>query len=342
MLGRLQVVKQSGDAQPGSQEGLRKSAQPLTFTLGVLKSMRYELTTLEEYSDEALVAELHRVTELLNGERLTRSRFDSLARVHSSTLHNRFGSWAAALDKAGISESIAPRFRVLARDDVLIALRQFAAENPGTSVTEKEIAARLGMHRGAIIRRFGKWETLLAEVGLDPVPLGRRYTDEECFENTLTLWTHYGRQPSFGELKCPPSVVGPKAYIRRWGGWRAALTAFVKRINESPELQDQPVQSAPSPAFQNDTPQYAEPVPRSISLALRYRVLARDKFRCVICGASPAKDGTVELHVDHIFPWSRGGQNTEENLRTLCFKCNLGKGDKVENAQPASQEGLRE
>jgi hypothetical protein len=307
--------------------------------------MKFELTTLAEYSDETLLAELRRVVDSLQGQRLTRERFDSLGRVHSSTLHNRFGSWAAALDKAGISESVAPRFRVLNREAVLETLREFAAENPGKSATEKEIAARLGMHRGAITRRFGKWETILAEVGLDPVPLGRRYTDEECFENILTLWTHYGRQPNFGELKCPPSVVGPKAYIRRWGGWRAALTAFVKSINESTELQAQPVQLVqpePSPVFQKDTPQYAEPVPRSISLALRYRVLVRDKFRCVICGASPAKDGTVELHVDHIFPWSRGGQNTEENLRTLCFKCNLGKGDKVENAQPGSQEGLRE
>ena len=304
--------------------------------------MEFELTTLDEYSDESLLAELRRVANSLQGQRLTRERFDSLGRVHSSTLHKRFGSWAAALDKAGISELVAPRFRVLSRDAVLETLREFAAENPGKSATEKEIAARLGMHRGAIARRFGKWETILAEVGLDPVPLGRRYTDEECFENILTLWTHYGRQPIFGELKCPPSVVGPKAYIRRWGGWRAALTAFVKRINESSELQTQPVQSAPSPVFENDTPQYAELVPRSVSLALRYRVLVRDKFRCVICGASPAKDGTVELHVDHIFPWSRGGQNTEENLRTLCFKCNLGKGDKVENAQPGSQEGLRE
>ena len=299
--------------------------------------MRYELTTLEEYSDEALVAELHRVADLLNGERLTRSRFDSLARVHSSTLHNRFGSWAAALDKAGISESIAPRFRVLVRDEVLEALRQFAAENPGASVTEKEIAESLGLYRGAIIRRFGKWETLLAEVGLDPVPLGRRYTDEECFENLLALWTHYGRQPRFGELKRPPSVVGPKAYIRRWGGWRAALSAFVKIINETPEpLPDQPRLEQTS-VPESNVVVTEETVPRSLSLALRYKVLVRDKFRCVICGASPAKDVGVELHVDHIHPWSRGGQNIEENLRTLCSKCNLGKGAKIEDAQPCGQ-----
>ncbi len=233
-----------------------------------------------------------------------------------------------------ISESIAPRFRVLARDEVLEALRQFAAENPGASVTEREVAARLGMHRGAIIRRFGKWETLLAEVGLDPVPLGRRYTDEECFENLLSLWTHYGRQPSFGELKRPPSVVGPKAYIRRWGGWRAALSAFVKTMNESPERVPEQPRLEQMPVPEANAVANEEAVPRSLSLALRYKVLVRDKFRCVICGASPAKDVGVELHVDHIHPWSRGGQNVEENLRTLCAKCNLGKGAKIEDAQP--------
>jgi len=296
--------------------------------------MHFELQTLEEYSDEALLAELRRVAESMEGQRLTIERFNSLARVSYTTLRYRFGSWQAALDKAGISKTVAPRFRVLSRDSVLEALREFVLENPGKSVTEQMIAARLGMHRGSITRRFGKWEAILADVGLEPVPLGRRYTDEECFENILALWTHYGRQPFFGELKQPPSVVGSKAYILRWGGWRAALSAFVKHINESPELRAQPAQPEPPTIFKRDTSTNAEPVPRSISLALRYRILVRDKFRCVICGASPAKDGTVELHVDHIFPWSRGGQNTEENLRTLCFKCNLGKGDKVEDAQP--------
>lgn len=296
--------------------------------------MRFELQTLKEYSDEALLSELRRVADALNGERLTKARFASIARVHSSTVEKRFGTWTAALDKAGISETVVPRTKVLSRETVLHALRQFVAKNPGKSITEKEIAESLGLYRGAIIRQFGKWDVLLSEVGLSPVPLGRRYTDDECFENILALWTHYGRQPHFGELKHPPSAVGPKAYIRRWGGWRAALSAFVKHINESPELRTQPAQPAPPSIVQRDTPTNAEPIPRSISLALRYRVLVRDKFRCMICGASPAKDGTVELHVDHIFPWSRGGQNTEENLRTLCFKCNLGKGDKVEGAQP--------
>lgn len=296
--------------------------------------MRFELQTLEEYSDEALLSELRRVADALNGERLTKARFASIARVHSSTLEKRFGTWTAALDKAGISETVAPRTKVLSRETVLHALRQFVAENPGKSITEKEIAESLGLYRGAIIRQFGKWDVLLSEVGLSPVPLGRRYTDDECFENILALWTHYGRQPHFGELKHPPSAVGPKAYVRRWGGWRAALSAFVKQVNEPSAPTFEALSSVPVQEPQEES--VREVPPRSIPLALRYKILSRDKFRCVTCGASPAKDVSVELHVDHIFPWSRGGQNVEENLRTLCSKCNLGKGAKVEDAQPCA------
>lgn len=56
---------------------------------------------------------------------------------------------------------------------------------------------------------------------------------------------------------------------------------------------------------------------------MRYQVLKRDHYRCVICGRG-AKNG-VKLHVDHIKPVSRGGKTTLSNLRTLCADCNLGK-----------------
>lgn len=68
---------------------------------------------------------------------------------------------------------------------------------------------------------------------------------------------------------------------------------------------------------------------RKISDKLRYQVLKRDNFRCCACGASPAKDSSVELHIDHIVPWSKGGETIIENLQTLCSKCNLGKSDSV-------------
>ena len=66
--------------------------------------------------------------------------------------------------------------------------------------------------------------------------------------------------------------------------------------------------------------------------SIRYDVMRRDNFRCVLCGAT-ADDG-VKLHVDHIFPVSRGGKTEMSNLRTLCERCNMGKSDKIE--MPAS------
>lgn len=61
-----------------------------------------------------------------------------------------------------------------------------------------------------------------------------------------------------------------------------------------------------------------------ISAKLRYNVLKRDGFKFTICGRTQ-EDG-VKLHVDHIFPVSKGGKTEMSNLRTLCDECNLGKG----------------
>ena len=62
--------------------------------------------------------------------------------------------------------------------------------------------------------------------------------------------------------------------------------------------------------------------------SLRYDILKRDGFRCVICGRT-ANDG-VKLHVDHIIPIAKGGKTVKENLRTLCEECNWGKRDKYD------------
>lgn len=64
-----------------------------------------------------------------------------------------------------------------------------------------------------------------------------------------------------------------------------------------------------------------------VSLKLRWEILERDKFRCVVCGRS-AEDG-VKLEVDHVQPWSKGGTKDKSNMATLCFDCNRGKRDRV-------------
>lgn len=67
--------------------------------------------------------------------------------------------------------------------------------------------------------------------------------------------------------------------------------------------------------------------PTSSGNGLRFRVFERDGFRCRYCGRAAA-DGAV-LQADHVYPASRGGRATMENLVTACFECNNGKRDRV-------------
>lgn len=64
----------------------------------------------------------------------------------------------------------------------------------------------------------------------------------------------------------------------------------------------------------------AEEYERSkLSASLRYDVMIRDRFRCVLCGA--AREDGAELFVDYIRPVSDGGKTEMDNLRTLCSRC---------------------
>lgn len=62
---------------------------------------------------------------------------------------------------------------------------------------------------------------------------------------------------------------------------------------------------------------------------LRQSIKERDNFTCQKCGVSVEKEPTLLLEIDHIVPVSRGGLTTEDNLQTLCWRCNRSKGAKV-------------
>lgn len=61
-------------------------------------------------------------------------------------------------------------------------------------------------------------------------------------------------------------------------------------------------------------------IPEHIKVA----VFQRDQGRCVQCGYR----GTY-IEYDHIFPRSKGGANTVENVQLLCRMCNLKKSNKI-------------
>lgn len=62
---------------------------------------------------------------------------------------------------------------------------------------------------------------------------------------------------------------------------------------------------------------------------LRQQIKERDGFTCKHCGASVEKEPNLLLEIDHIIPVSKGGLTTEDNLQTLCWRCNRSKGAKL-------------
>lgn len=55
---------------------------------------------------------------------------------------------------------------------------------------------------------------------------------------------------------------------------------------------------------------------------IRTSIYNRDGGKCIYCG-----DTDGPFHVDHVFPFSRGGSDDPANLALACATCNLSKSD---------------
>lgn len=62
---------------------------------------------------------------------------------------------------------------------------------------------------------------------------------------------------------------------------------------------------------------------------LREFIKNRDNYTCCICGNSISAEPNLLLEIDHIIPVSKGGLTEENNLQTLCWKCNRSKSNKI-------------
>ena len=72
---------------------------------------------------------------------------------------------------------------------------------------------------------------------------------------------------------------------------------------------------------------------RSLMTArLREHIKKRDNYTCKNCKVSTMDEANLLLEVDHIMPVSKGGISIDENLQTLCWKCNRSKSNKYDNS----------
>ena len=204
-------------------------------------------------------------------------------------------------------------------EDLIADLKRVAIQLDKDKVTLDEYNDYGKYHSATLTRRFGSWFKCLELAGLKRTRSRLNIPTEELFENLMDVWTNIGRQPKYDDMIKPLSKFSSGTYDNRFGSWRKALESFVNYMNQG-SIEVEPNLIISEPTSRHKTK-------KSINIRIRFLVLRRDNFKCKICGKSPATDPTIELHVDHILAWSKGGKTILDNLQTLCSDCNIGKSD---------------
>ena len=306
--------------------------------------------TLNDYhrslSNEELLQDLFRVATLLGKSSITRGEYKEHGKYSWSTISKRFHGWNKALVLAGLKSSKKYSIRtsnIGVTDGVLLKDMVLQAQRLGKdTITSSEYEA-LGQHGASIIKsRFSSWEKALSLAGLQPTGFHHTISDEELLREIERVWIALGRQPTTTDIRGGISKYSLASYSSKFGGWRKALEAFIEWIN-SDRPDGKTTISHDNKSHTVDTDDISiiqlkdiqetlhnnekHQTTRTVGDRLRFKVLLRDNFKCCACGASPAKNPSIVLHIDHIIPWSKGGETTLDNLQTLCSKCNLGKSD---------------
>jgi HNH endonuclease/Homing endonuclease associated repeat len=149
-------------------------------------------------------------------------------------------------------------------------------------------------------------------------------TDSELLKMLIGLWEmtleKEGRTPQRKDLITYGFPISGDSYTRRFGSWKKSLVQAYKSVT-SEQLNDEI-------SIGEESRKSESKKSRTLSLRKRFFVLKRDGFTCKMCGANGLG---VKLEVDHITPIAKGGSDDLDNLQTLCFECNRGKRDSIQN-----------
>ena len=218
------------------------------------------------------------------------------------------------------------RERNISKDKLLEDLKKVADSINQQTITKTVYSQKGKFGVNTFLRRFGSWNKAVEAAGLKVIFL-QNIEDDLLFENLANVWQHLGRQPVGKDLDkiAGFSKYSLGTYEKRFRSWNKALTAFIVYVNDSSGQKDKIVKRQGNEGKANQLGK----TPRKINWRLRATVLIRDNCICKMCGTSPAKDSSVVLHVDHVSPWSKGGETKLDNLQTLCSVCNIGKSDET-------------
>jgi hypothetical protein len=221
------------------------------------------------------------------------------------------------------------------RDRVIAELLKVAEANQYFEFQLKDFEALANISKHPVIATFGSWPAALQELrellrlqGKDLKTRSRdRISNVNLFSEMRRIWSSLGHRPSRYEWESASPAYSYETYKNRFGGWQSACLRFLEhQMGGEIQLEEDSLPTVSSSNMQ--TPELVIRR-RNVPLNVRLAVLKRDGFRCVLCGRSPANELGVVLHLDHVHPFSLGGESTADNLQTLCQACNLGKSDQT-------------
>jgi hypothetical protein len=280
----------------------------------------------------------------LNGRRPSYGEFVRQSRLGISVFRKWYASWTEAVEAFCKERNIFEQGLRRARPTKQILvneLRAFQTKRPGQVLKYHAYKAAGGtFDRTTFVRRFGSWTAAVNAAG-GVSGEQARHSKDDLFNELQRLWERLGRQPKQVEMS-KSGKISPKCYARMFGSWTKAVHAFCADRNGDPPSATAAVmvvndaglgQQSATIAAVDASPRtesvtaciIAHTTGRTVSNKMRFQVMKRDASTCKVCGRSPALSPGLQLHVDHVDPYSRGGETTLDNLRTLCRDCNVGK-----------------
>lgn len=146
-----------------------------------------------------------------------------------------------------------------------------------------------------ICRVFGSWGKALQTAGMRSVKTSK-LEFREMVEAFKACWKEHDAPPSRKQLEV---YLEQRRYPFRWSSYRSAYGGHEELARMIVAVQEGRIPE--SNLFKSLRRSSPEPV----SPKLRRKVLMRDHYRCVKCGADPKTDKTVKLEVDHVVPASK-------------------------------------
>jgi len=192
---------------------------------------KFEITWLEDRSDDAVLAEIRRVAVLVSDRRLTQRGFDSHSRIKSNAVRERFGSWSEATRRAGLTDAL-PVYSDAAIIEDLKRVSDSSQNKPFTIA----FYSKRGHYSGSYIkRRFGGWREALDAAGIGSRFVGppttermksqpgRAMSDKEILARIRDVSAQLGKTILAGADIEANSEITQNLMYRRFGSVSAAL-----------------------------------------------------------------------------------------------------------------------